>query len=69
VIRAALLRAPVLVLQELLRDVTDRVVVAVTFLALLELAKAREVAIAQAEPWGPITITPLAATPAQDANG
>jgi segregation and condensation protein A len=69
VIRAALLRAPGLVLQELLRDVTDRVVVAVTFLALLELAKGREVAIAQAEPWGPITITPLAATPAQDANG
>jgi segregation and condensation protein A len=60
VIRAALLRAPVLVLQELLRDVTDRVVVAVTFLALLELAKGREVAIAQAEPWGPITITPIA---------
>jgi segregation and condensation protein A len=61
VIRAALKRAPVLVLQELLRDVTDRVVVAVTFLALLELAKGREVAIDQAEPWGPITITPLPA--------
>ncbi len=59
VIRAALRRAPVLVLQELLRDVTDRVVVAVTFLALLELAKGREVAIGQAEPWGPITVTPI----------
>ena len=49
-------------LQELLRDVTDRVVIAVTFLALLELAKGREVVIEQAEPWGPITVKPLAAT-------
>ncbi|HUP83689.1 MAG TPA: ScpA family protein [Candidatus Limnocylindria bacterium] len=57
VIRAALLRAPVIVLQELLRDVTDRVVVAITFLAVLELAKARELAVEQAEPWGPITVT------------
>ena len=69
VIRAALRRAPVLVLQELLRDVTDRVVVAVTFLALLELAKGREVALAQAEPWGPITVTQLPPVPAQDADG
>jgi segregation and condensation protein A len=61
VIRAALKRAPLIVLQELLRDVTDRVVVAVTFLALLELAKGREVAIDQAEPWGPITVTRLPA--------
>jgi segregation and condensation protein A len=68
VIRAALKRAPVLVLQELLRDVTDRVVVAVTFLALLELAKEREVAIDQAEPWGPITVTPLTETK-RAANG
>jgi chromatin segregation and condensation protein Rec8/ScpA/Scc1 (kleisin family) len=61
VIRAALKRAPMIVLQELLRDVTDRVVVAITFLAVLELAKGREVAIDQAEPWGPITVTQLAA--------
>jgi segregation and condensation protein A len=61
VIRAALRRAPVIVLQELLRDVTDKVVIAVTFLAVLELAKGRELSVEQAEPWGPITITPLAA--------
>jgi len=61
VIRAALRRAPVLVLQELLHDVTDRVVIAVTFLAVLELAKGREVTIDQEQPWGPITVKPLAA--------
>jgi segregation and condensation protein A len=54
VIRAALREAGSFVLQELLRDVRDRVVVAVTFLALLELAKQRELILAQAEPWGPI---------------
>ncbi|HEX7471991.1 MAG TPA: ScpA family protein [Candidatus Limnocylindrales bacterium] len=54
VIRAALRRAGALVLQELLRDVRDRVVVTVTFLALLELAKQREIVLEQAEPWGPI---------------
>jgi segregation and condensation protein A len=59
VIRAALRRAPVIVLQELLRDVTDRVVVAITFLAVLELAKGRELAVEQAEPWGPILVTHL----------
>ena len=41
-------------LQELLRGVRDRVVVAVTFLALLELVKRREIVVEQAEPWGPI---------------
>lgn len=56
VIRHALRRAPQLVLQELLRDVTDRVVVAVTFLALLELVKSRELVIEQHEPWGPIHV-------------
>jgi segregation and condensation protein A len=60
VIRSALRRAPQFVLQELLSDVTDRIVVAVTFLALLELAKGREVAIEQNEPWGPIHVKPLA---------
>lgn len=59
-IRAALRRAPMLVLQELLRDITDRVVIAVTFLAVLELAKEREVTVEQAVPWGPITVKPLA---------
>jgi len=34
--------------------VHDRVVVAVTFLALLELMKRREIVVEQAEPWGPI---------------
>ena len=32
----------------------DRVVVAVTFLAMLELMKRREIVVEQAEPWGPI---------------
>jgi segregation and condensation protein A len=54
VIRAALRGADVVVLQELLRGVRDRVVVAVTFLAMLELVKRREIVVDQAEPWGPI---------------
>jgi segregation and condensation protein A len=56
VIRRALARAPRIVLQELLRDVTDRVVVAVTFMAMLELAKAHELTIEQHQPWGPIHV-------------
>jgi chromatin segregation and condensation protein Rec8/ScpA/Scc1 (kleisin family) len=59
VIRRAILRAPSVVLQELLGEVRDRVVVAVTFLAMLELVKARELAIEQAEPWGPIVCRPV----------
>ena len=43
-----------IVLQELLRGVRDRVVVAVTFLALLELMKRREIVVSQSAPWGPI---------------
>jgi segregation and condensation protein A len=54
VIRAALREAPTFVLQDLLRGVRDRVVVAITFLALLELMKRREIVVEQAEPWGPI---------------
>jgi segregation and condensation protein A len=54
VIRAALRGAPVVVLQDLLRGVRDRTVLAVTFLALLELMKRREIVVEQAEPWGPI---------------
>jgi segregation and condensation protein A len=58
IIRAALRDATKLVLQELLRDVQDRIVIAVTFLAMLELAKGREVTIEQDEPWGPINVRP-----------
>ena len=54
IIREALRGAPAVVLQDLLVGVRDRVVVAVTFLALLELMKRREIVVEQAEPWGPI---------------
>jgi segregation and condensation protein A len=54
VIRRALRRAPHIVLQDLLTGVRDRVVVAITFLAMLELVKEREVRVEQDEPWGPI---------------
>jgi segregation and condensation protein A len=56
VIRAALRDAPMLVLQDLLAGARDRVVIAVTFLALLELVKRREVTAEQTEPWGPIVV-------------
>ena len=62
VIRSALRQVPQIVLQELLEDVRDRIVVAVTFLAMLELAKGREISIEQDEPWGPIRVSPRAAT-------
>ena len=61
IIRAALRGAPTVVLQELLAGVRDRVVVAVTFLALLELVKRREIVVEQAEPWGPIVARALSA--------
>jgi segregation and condensation protein A len=54
VIRAALRGSESIVLQELLGGVHDRVVVAVTFLAMLELSKRREITLEQAVPWGPI---------------
>lgn len=60
IIRTALRRAPTFVLQELLRDVRDRVVVAVTFLAMLELVKTRELSVEQARPWGPIVCRSVA---------
>ena len=63
IIRAALREAGSFVLQELLRGVRDRVVVAVTFLALLELVKRREVVVDQAVPWGPIVARSM--TPAE----
>ncbi|MEA2632244.1 MAG: Segregation and condensation protein ScpA, partial [Chloroflexota bacterium] len=53
-IRAALIDAPVVVLQDLLAGVRDRVVIAITFLAMLELMKRREIVVEQAAPWGPI---------------
>ena len=54
IIRAAIRGAGSVVLQDLLAGVRDRVVVAVTFLAMLELMKRREIVVSQAEPWGPI---------------
>jgi segregation and condensation protein A len=56
VIRAALAQAGPVVLQDLLAGVRDRVVAAVTFLALLELVKRREVTVEQDRPWGPIVV-------------
>lgn len=61
IIRAALRHAPVVVLQELLAGVRDRVVMAVTFLAMLELMKRREIVVEQEEPWGPIRARPMTA--------
>lgn len=60
-IRAALAGGGPVVLQDLLEGVRDRVVVAVTFLAMLELVKRREVEVQQDVPWGPIIVrsTPL----------
>ena len=54
IIRAAIAGHGTFVLQELLEGVRDRVVVAITFLAMLELMKRREIVVSQAEPWGPI---------------
>jgi segregation and condensation protein A len=65
ILRAAIRSAGTVVLQDLLADVRDRVVRAITFLALLELAKRRELTVEQAEPWGPIVATrvePVAGT-------
>ncbi len=54
IIRAALRDAPSVVLQDLLNGVRDRVVIAITFLAMLELMKRREIVVEQSVPWGPI---------------
>jgi segregation and condensation protein A len=59
IILAALRGSDTIVLQELLGGVRDRVVVAVTFLAMLELSKRREITLEQAEPWGPIIVRRL----------
>ena len=53
-IRAALRGTDQVVLQDLLAGVRDRIVVVVTFLAMLELMKRREIVVEQAAPWGPI---------------
>ena len=73
IIREALRGADAVVLQDLLRNVHDRVVVAVTFLAMLELMKRREIVVEQLEPWGPIVarrsgeIPPEAAAPIDES--
>lgn len=54
IIRDALRGASAIVLQDLLSGVRDRVVAAVTFLAMLELMKRREIVVEQADPFGPI---------------
>jgi segregation and condensation protein A len=59
-IRAALASTGPVVLQDLLAGVRDRVVVAVTFLALLELVKRHEVTVEQDRPWGPILVRSVA---------
>ncbi len=59
--------APALVLQDLLAGVTDRVVVAITFLAMLELVKGRELTVEQTEPWGPIAVRRREGLAADDA--
>jgi segregation and condensation protein A len=68
VIRAALRGSGTIVLQELLGGVRDRVVVAITFLALLELHKSREITLEQTEPWGPIVATRVAGPAASEVE-
>jgi segregation and condensation protein A len=62
IIRAAIRGAGSVVLQDLLHGVRDRVVIAVTFLAMLELVKRREVVVTQEVPWGPIVARATTAT-------
>jgi segregation and condensation protein A len=63
IIRAALRGASSIVLQQLVMGISDRVVLAVTFLAMLELVKRREIVVEQGRPWGPILIR--ASTPTE----
>jgi segregation and condensation protein A len=67
VIRSALRGADRIVLQELLRGTWDRIVMVVTFLAMLELVKRREIVVEQGDPWGPIVAR--ATTPEEQAAG
>jgi segregation and condensation protein A len=68
VIREAIRGAGVVVLQDLLGGIRDRVVIAVTFLAMLELMKRREIVVEQAEPWGPIRARRMTAQERLDAG-
>ena len=68
IIRAALRGSDTVVLQELLGGVHYRVVVAITFLAMLELSKRREITLEQAEPWGPIIARRMVESPAIDTD-
>jgi segregation and condensation protein A len=68
IIREALRGSDTVVLQELLGGVHDRVVVAITFLAMLELSKRREITLTQAEPWGPIIARRLTETVADESE-
>jgi segregation and condensation protein A len=68
IIREALRGSETVVLQDLLGGVHDRVVVAVTFLAMLELSKRREITLSQAEPWGPIIARRLTETTADESE-
>ena len=68
IIRAALRGSDTVVLQDLLGGVHDRVVVAITFLAMLELSKRREITLEQAEPWGPIIARRMVESPAIDID-
>jgi segregation and condensation protein A len=68
IIREALRGSDTVVLQELLGGVHDRVVVAITFLAMLELSKRREITLTQAEPWGPIIARRLTETLADESE-
>jgi segregation and condensation protein A len=61
IIRSALADSGTVVLQDLLHGVRDKVVVAITFLAMLELMKRREIVVEQAAPWGPIVARPTTA--------
>ena len=69
IIRGAIRGAGSVVLQELLRGVRDRVVVTVTFLAMLELMKRREIVVTQDEPWGPIVARATTAEERAAAGG
>lgn len=68
VIRAALRDTDRVVLQDLLGGVRDRVMVAITFLAMLELSKRREITLEQTEPWGPIVARRLTEIPESEAE-
>lgn len=69
IVREALRGVDSIVLQELIAGVRDRVVVAITFLAMLELMKRREIIVEQKEPWGPIVARSTTAQERAAAGG